>query len=98
MSEQELLFNKIPQEKIKIIPGAVDTEFFKPSILAEERQDIVLFVGRVTQEKGFLDLLWALHKTGIELQVAGASDPPLPYQKWLDLLDVKIKWLGFNVK
>jgi glycosyltransferase involved in cell wall biosynthesis len=95
MARHELKFNGVPNSKIKVIPGAVDTDFFKPDIPVEKRRRAVLFVGRVTQEKGFLDILWALHQSGIPLWVAGASEPPLQYQKWLEQLDVEIEWLGF---
>jgi glycosyltransferase involved in cell wall biosynthesis len=95
MARHELKFNGVSKDRIKIIPGAVDTEFFKPDIPVEDRQRVVLFVGRVTQEKGFLDILWALHNSDIPLWVAGVAEPPLQYQKWLAQLNVRIKWLGF---
>jgi len=94
MAREELMFNGVPNEKINTIYGAIDIDFFKPGD-SIERGNHVLFVGRVTQEKGFLDLLWALHNTGIKLKVAGVTEPPLQYQKWLSQLNVDIEFLGF---
>lgn len=93
MAKEELMFNGVAPEKIELISGAIDTNFFKPG--NGERNKNVLFVGRVVQEKGFLDLLWALHNTGITLRVAGSAEPPLAYRKWLAQLNVKVEWLGF---
>lgn len=94
MAEQEMIFNGGKKDKINIIPGAIDTDFFKPDNNLE-RNPYVLFVGRVTQEKGFLDLLWALHNTDIKLKVAGVSNPPTQYLKWLTVLNVDVEFMGF---
>ncbi|WP_448578964.1 glycosyltransferase family 4 protein [Thermosphaera sp.] len=58
---------KLCRDKIVIIPNGVDTEFFRPSLKDEnilntfglEEQEYILFVGRVSPEKGVHILLKA---------------------------------------
>ena len=47
-----------PPEKLRIVPNAVDTEFFKP-YPNMERDDLVVWTGRFVPEKGLTDLIKA---------------------------------------
>lgn len=108
MIRDALIWDGVPQDKISVVPAAVDTELFRPLPL-EEREDAVLFCGRVVMEKGLLDLIWAMKGIAAELWVAGEPDQQARdfYDRWAFqaaervpggeiLLDpVRIKWLGF---
>jgi glycosyltransferase involved in cell wall biosynthesis len=55
--DTSILMHSVSPDKNKVISGAVDTELFKP--IDHNDEMIVLFVGRLTQEKGLLDVIWA---------------------------------------
>lgn len=56
MTYQSLLETGCPEEKIALIPAAVDIERFKP---AEKNPGMILYPGRICWEKGVFDLLFA---------------------------------------
>jgi glycosyltransferase involved in cell wall biosynthesis len=92
LAKATLRFDGVPQEKIRTIPGAVDTKFFHPG-KESERQDVVLFVGRVTPEKGLLDLIWAMKGVDAELWIAGGGNMA-DYTGWIERCNVKATYLG----
>ncbi len=77
----------VPNEKIAVIPNGIDPDEYKPtydeSVLErygiDASQPFVLFVGRITRQKGILHLANALKYLPPETQVvlcAGAPDTP----------------------
>jgi glycosyltransferase involved in cell wall biosynthesis len=105
-----LKFDGVPEEKIIVIPAAVNTDLFHPpdsytkfNIYSEDREenitfrrdDVILFVGRLTIEKGLLDLIWAMSLEDVpaELWVAGEGDREY-FEPWANLAGVKVRWLG----
>lgn len=87
-----LEFDGVPPDKIKLIYGAVDTEFFQPAPL-EDRTNAVLFVGRLTPEKGLIDLLWAMEGIDAPLWIVGEGDLT-PFQFWLNR-NPNVEVMGF---
>ena len=94
------LFNVDPA-KVPVIPNGIDTDEYKPtldpSVLAKYGIDpakpYVLFVGRMTRQKGLLYLLQAISQLDADTQVvlcAGESDTP-ELQKELEALIADIK-------
>ncbi|MDI6853068.1 MAG: glycogen synthase [Deltaproteobacteria bacterium] len=78
---------KVPYEKVRVIPNGVDTEIYHPdkdpNVLIkygiEPRHPYLLFVGRITHQKGILHLLNALEHVDDEVQaVLCATDPDTP--------------------
>jgi glycogen synthase len=78
---------KIPEERVHVIHNGVDTEVFRPSDPAPvlEKHGIprekpyLLFVGRITRQKGVIHLVNALRHVDPSLQAvlcAGAPDTP----------------------
>jgi alpha-maltose-1-phosphate synthase len=74
-------------DKIRVIPNGVDVETYRPTpdpaVLAQydidPRQPYLLFVGRITHQKGITHLLRALEHVDGEVQaVLCASDPDTP--------------------
>jgi glycosyltransferase involved in cell wall biosynthesis len=92
LASDTLIWDGADPEKIQIIPGAVDTEFFHPG--EGKRHYAVLFVGRVTLEKGLLDLIWAMRGLGAELWIAGEGDRSY-FEPWIERAGIEAKWLGF---
>lgn len=109
LAAASLKFDGVPEKKIRVIPGAVDMDFFHPSDphpklkLNEDsgklepftlrRRNVVLFVGRLTLEKGLQDLIWAMKGINAELWVVGEGDRE-PFLPWVDRARLDIKWLG----
>jgi len=48
----------VPREKLRILPNGVDVEFFTPPV--KEKENIILYVGRINPEKGVHVLLKSL--------------------------------------
>lgn len=77
----------VPFEKVRVIPNGVDVETFHPSsnpeVLAkygiDAHKPYLLFVGRITHQKGIMHLLNALEHVDEEVQaVLCATDPDTP--------------------
>lgn len=84
----KLLVNlDILEEKIRVLPNAIDTEKFRPS---EENkiENLLLFVGRLDPKKGLCVLLKALKhvKTKVQLVIIGPPSRPWFYKKILALI------------
>lgn len=58
----------IDQNKIKIIPGSVDIDIFQPRKKPKKWQNkkVVLFVGRVSYQKGLVDIFHIFKKAAVE--------------------------------
>jgi len=80
------LYDAAP-EKVQVIHNGIDVEIYRPTrnttFLEEYGIDpntpYILFVGRVTRQKGIVHLLRALHHVGAAYQIvlcAGAADTP----------------------
>jgi len=83
-----LVAEQVPEEKIKIIPNGVDTDFFKP--LEDEKKEekkfliglakkrVLLYCGRLVREKGVTDLLAAFTRLspgfGAKLLLCGRGE------------------------
>jgi len=92
MIKNMLLLEGVPDEKIQIIPSAVDTTYFKPGINTGNN-NIVLFCGRLAPEKGLWDLIVAMTGLKAELHVAGEGDIR-PYQTLASKCKVNMKYHG----
>ena len=72
----------VPEEKLSVIPYAIDDEFFRATPDAFEqrygKKDFVLMVGRVYERKGQLRLIQAMEGTNIPLVLVGPQVPSEP--------------------
>jgi glycosyltransferase involved in cell wall biosynthesis len=96
MIKQALIWDGVSAEKIEIIPAAIDCDAFKPKPY-EEREDAVLFCGRIVPEKGLKDLIWAMKDIPAELWVVGEATEQNKdfYNGWAFKAGVRMRWLGF---
>jgi len=70
----------LPEERVSVVPGGVDTAHFHPLESQPERQNYVLFVGSLEPRKNLPVLLQAWESISaryphIALVIAGASEP-----------------------
>lgn len=111
MSRDALILEGVAQEKISVVPAAIDTQKFKPSqkdhsLLANLKipvnSFVVLFVGRLVWEKGITFLLFAMHNVikdipNAYLLIVGKG----PLEKFLIKqaqklgIEKNVKFLGF---
>lgn len=73
-----LIAEGITEERIKVIPLGVDLEYFKPVKKNESNRFTILFVGRLVEEKGILDLYEAFkmvsqNEQQVMLRIVGAG-------------------------
>lgn len=61
---------KIPENKIRIVPNAIDTELFKAQEVEKEKGRVV-FVGRLSKEKNLLNLITAAAGLPLKLVFIG---------------------------
>lgn len=82
-ARQALEWDGVPRSKIRVIPGAIDTEFFSPG--ACERDNAVLFVGRLVMEKGIVPLMWAIKEVpDVKLWIVGDGPEKTLLREWAD--------------
>ena len=76
--KKELIRLGIPEDKIVYFPNAVDASIFRPG---EKKDNTILFVGRITPDKGLHVLLRSLRyiKKSIHLGIIGPADWNLDY-------------------
>ncbi len=81
----------VPYEKVQVIPNGIDVETYKPTVNPEvlakyqiaPHKPYLLFVGRITHQKGITHLLNALEQVENEVQaVLCATDPDTPEIGW----------------
>jgi glycogen synthase len=77
----------VPDDRIRVIPNGIDTDEYQPTsdptVLVEHgidpKRPYILFVGRITRQKGIIHLVRAIRHLDPRLQVvlcAGAPDTP----------------------
>jgi glycosyltransferase involved in cell wall biosynthesis len=96
LARHALMFDGVPSSRIRRIPGAVDTKFFRP-LPGIEREEAVLFVGRLVNEKGLESLMWAMKELpGVELWVVGSGPEERLLKNWTDWAHIsdRTKWKG----
>lgn len=78
-------FYKVPFKKIHVIPNAIDANYYKPTFnpsvltLYQIRQDnpfFILFVGRITRQKGIIHFVNAIKYLLPEIQVVLCASTP----------------------
>jgi len=103
-SKDALLIHGVDENKIKIVPEPVDTDLFKPLKVdkssfrkkhrIKEHDKILLYVGRLSWEKGLNDLLFtmkSLSKVRDDVKLIMIGDGPLRNQvdEAIDVLGIK---------
>ena len=99
-----LIQEGIPKTKIKLLHGSVDTEIFKPRPKQEwKNKKVVLFVGRISYQKGIYDIFHSFVRANIKDSVLIYLGPHNPenedvkmINRWAEKLGIteKIKFVG----
>lgn len=94
-SRNALIWDGVNADRIRIIPGGVDTRLFSPGV--PERQNVVLHVGRLVMEKGLMALIWSVALVpGVELWIVGEGPEKKWLKRWTDKAGItkRVRWLG----
>jgi glycosyltransferase involved in cell wall biosynthesis len=98
-ARRALEFDGVTRAQIRVIPGAIDTGFFHPPSDNSDRQDAVLYVGRLVMEKGIIPLMWAMASVpGVELWIVGSRGEKERLRSWADACGLadRVRWLGWQ--
>ncbi len=63
----------LQQDNISVIPNYIDTMLFKPDYSENKYNDRVIYIGRLSKEKNLFNLIEAVAKTGITLDILGTG-------------------------
>lgn len=76
-----------------VLPSAIDTERFAFRRRQPEEGLFTLgYVGRLAEEKGLRDLLWAMHKTGDGIRLRLAGDGPARHRLGVLARELGVDW------
>jgi glycosyltransferase involved in cell wall biosynthesis len=94
--QKALLDLGVPESNIRYLPNGVDINIFHP--VGEKKRNLILFVGRVTKDKGIHVLLKSITKikTKIELVIIGTSEWDTGNFQKIQNQIAKINGLGFH--
>jgi glycosyltransferase involved in cell wall biosynthesis len=84
----------LSEETVRVMPNYVDTKFFTPTESASRYADRLVFVGRLNEEKNLFNLIEAVAKIGLTLDIYGNGEL---YDKLLahaKKLNAKVNFMG----
>lgn len=85
---------KVPDSKIKIMPNWIDTELFCPQQV-EEKENHILFVGRLTAQKNLEELIKAVSGTEWTLDIVGDGELKGALEALAQRSGAKVNFLGY---
>ena len=80
------------QNKIKVVPNYVETNHFKPDDSIKKDFDI-LFIGRLSHQKNFINLLKVINSLDIKVLVIGDGELRNEMQVVHNNLNGRVKWI-----
>lgn len=83
----------IPEEKIKVLYNYIDTSRFHP-ISCEKYRDRIIFVGRQNAEKNLFNLIEAVSKCNLTLDIYGKSEPGYNLDTHAKKLNARVNFMG----
>lgn len=84
---------KQKSEKISIHPNWIDIKFFAPQNIIQ-KENHILFVGRLSKQKNLLNLFDAIVGTGITLDIIGKGELEDELKAQANKIGIKVNFLG----
>jgi glycosyltransferase involved in cell wall biosynthesis len=84
----------LSEEKIRIMPNYVDTRLFMPLGWGEKYPDRLVFVGRLNEEKNLSNLIEAIAKTSLTLDIYGKGDIRDKLETQAKKLSARVNFMG----
>lgn len=84
---------RCPPEKIVIIPNCIDTNLFKPE-KREKYSDRIIFVGRLSEQKNLFNLISAIAKTDLLLDIYGNGELREALERHAKSEGARVKLMG----
>ena len=83
----------VPAEKIEILSNFIDTNLFKP-LKTKKYADRIVFVGRLTKVKNLFNLISAMLKTDLTLDIYGKGELQKSLERHAEKQDAKVNFMG----
>lgn len=95
--QSKLMKYRIKADQIVNVPNFIRTDEFNP---AEKTGDYILFIGRLSKEKGVFTLLHAMKSISLPLKIAGTGPEEELLKKFAadHKLEDKVEFLGYKQK
>jgi glycosyltransferase involved in cell wall biosynthesis len=93
--DKEYLVKKysIKQKNIKVIHNYIDTSSFKP-IASQQHNGKILFVGRLGEQKNLFNLILAISKTNLTLDIYGQGHLKGGLKSLINSINAKVNFMG----
>ena len=85
--------HNIPEKKIKILPTFIDLDLFKCH-QKTQRNQALLYVGRLEKEKNLFSLIRASAKSNLTLTIYGSGSLLAPLKQLANDLNTKVEFMG----
>jgi glycosyltransferase involved in cell wall biosynthesis len=95
-SQAEFIKDKysIEERKVFVIPNYIDINLFKPDYSAQRYTDRLVYVGRISKEKNLFNLVDALGKAKMQLDIYGSGDNQAELEKYARQAGVDVSFKG----
>jgi glycosyltransferase involved in cell wall biosynthesis len=84
----------VEERKIFVIPNYIDINLFKPDSTVEKYPDRLIYVGRISKEKNLFNLIDALGKAKMQLDIYGSGDNQAELEKYVGKAKVSVNFKG----
>lgn len=88
------IIKKYGIDNIEVMYNYIDTSIFKPLDNIQKNSSRLLFIGRLDEQKNIKNLLYALSKVGIALDIYGAGNLENELKELSKELNIDVKFLG----
>ncbi len=85
---------RLSKKSVQVIPNYVDTRLFAPQKSIEKYSDRLIFVGRLNEEKNLFNLIEAVAKTGMILDIYGQGGIRDKLEALVKKLNAKVNFMG----
>jgi glycosyltransferase involved in cell wall biosynthesis len=86
----------VKERKIFVIPNYIDINLFKPDSTVEKYPDKLIYVGRINKEKNLFNLIDAVGKTKMQLDIYGSGDNQAELEKYAREAGVNVNFKGIT--
>jgi len=84
----------VSEENIQVIPNYINTQLFTPTESANRYADRLVFVGRLNEEKNLFNLIEAIAKIGLTLDIYGQGSLRQALEQKAAQMNVQVNFMG----
>jgi glycosyltransferase involved in cell wall biosynthesis len=87
-------YHLLSEKTVQVIPNYVDTQLFTPRESVEKYTDRLVFVGRLNERKNPFNLIDAVARTGLTLDIYGQGSLRQALEQKAAQMDVQVNFMG----